>query len=92
MKKTITLITVLPVLLALLLAGCSPEDPDHPTNVTAPAGEQLFANYVAMGNSLTAGYMDSGLAESGQATSYPRLIAQVPENVKTRHTETKLIK
>ena len=35
----------------------------------------MFASYVAIGNSLTAGYMDSGLMQAGQANSYPQLIA-----------------
>jgi len=75
MKKLITLLTILPVLLALLLAGCSPDDPSHPT-IVAPTGTQLFANYVAMGNSLTSGFMDSGLSVDGQINSYPRLISK----------------
>jgi hypothetical protein len=34
-----------------------------------------FANYIAIGNSLTSGYMDGGLHIAGQTTSYPQLIA-----------------
>jgi hypothetical protein len=34
-----------------------------------------FSNYVAIGNSLTAGYMDGGLCLPGQMDSYPRQIA-----------------
>lgn len=75
MKKLITLFTVLPVLLAFLLAGCSVEDPVSSNALVAPAGEQLFSNYVAIGNSLTAGYMDSGLLINGQMNSYPSMIA-----------------
>jgi len=34
-----------------------------------------FTNYIAIGNSLTAGYMDGGLHMTGQNCSYPQLIA-----------------
>ena len=71
--KTILLKILGPaVVLGLLFAGCSLDDPDHPTTLQAPP---VFASYVAIGNSLTAGYMDSGLMQAGQANSYPQLIA-----------------
>jgi len=35
-----------------------------------------FSNYVAIGNSLTAGYADGGLYTDGQMNSYPNIIAQ----------------
>ncbi len=77
MKKLFTLFAVLPILLALLLAGCSVDDPDSSTDLVAPEGEQLFNDYVSIGNSLTAGFMDGGLVENGQANSYPQMIAGV---------------
>lgn len=75
MRKS--LIILLGVTLAgLLAAGCSL---DSPSNVTLdypqPTGAGLFANYVAVGNSLTAGFMDGGLIMTGQSTSYPQLVA-----------------
>ena len=76
MNATKQIKITLAILLALLAAGCTVDAPEHPTELVAPSGEQIFANYVAIGNSLTAGYMDSGLIMNGQATSYPRLIAQ----------------
>ncbi|RKZ11921.1 hypothetical protein DRQ50_12795 [bacterium] len=64
------------VLLALVVAGCSPSDPDKTQlNVTQPAGTAALTRYVAVGNSLTAGYMDSGLIMNGQMSSYPLQIA-----------------
>jgi len=71
MKKLFSIIAILPVLLGLLLAGCTMDDPDHPTGLTEAAGHK----YMSLGNSLTAGYMDSGLIQNGQVASYPRLIA-----------------
>ena len=58
--------------LGLGLAGCQ-------TNIDAPSaspGTLDFSSYVAVGNSLTAGYTDGGLYNSAQASSYPALLAQ----------------
>ena len=55
------------------LAACA-DDPD----VFAPeptAGEGLFDRYVAIGNSLTAGYQSGGINDSTQRESYAYLIA-----------------
>ena len=71
MKRFISIIAILPVLLALLLAGCTVSDPEHPSGLTGTTGHK----YMSLGNSLTAGYMDSGLIMNGQLASYPRLIA-----------------
>jgi hypothetical protein len=65
----------LPVLLALLASGCTVDDPSHPVGLQTPPQDGPFAAYVAIGNSLTAGYMDSGLVRAGQESSYPRLLA-----------------
>ncbi|HRX51579.1 MAG TPA: SGNH/GDSL hydrolase family protein [Candidatus Krumholzibacteria bacterium] len=75
MRKS--LIILLGAALAGLLAtGCDLEAPGHSTlSVEQPSGAAVFGNYVAVGNSLTAGFMDSGLILTGQATSYPQLIA-----------------
>jgi lysophospholipase L1-like esterase len=56
------------------LAGCQP---DIDANGPAPsAGSLDFTSYVAVGNSLTAGYSDGGLYNEVQAVSYPALLAQ----------------
>jgi len=58
--------------LPLLLLACSPKtDPDPAAN-----GEADFRRYVAVGGSLTAGYMDGGLYRASQLASYPNLLAQ----------------
>ena len=74
-KNFTKILVVLPVLLGLLLAGCTVEAPDSQT-LQAPEGQEIFAKYVALGNSLTAGFMDGGLAMPGQLGSYPNLIAR----------------
>lgn len=62
-------------LAALLLAGCSPDDPTKP-EYSRPTGTDALTRYVAIGNSLTAGFMDGGLAMPGQLDSFPAQIAR----------------
>lgn len=73
MKKYIKYIGVL----ALGIISCEPEfeNPvDEPGSFTN--GEADFTNYVALGNSLTAGYADNALYITGQENSYPNIMAQ----------------
>src|ERR1051325_5578705 len=55
----------------LSLAGCKP----HMDAPVASAGNLDFSRYVAVGNSLTAGYSDGSLYRSGQERSYPAILA-----------------
>jgi lysophospholipase L1-like esterase len=56
------------------LAGCQPDiDSNSPA---ASAGSANFTRYIAIGNSLTAGYEDGGLYLEGQQNSYPNILAQ----------------
>ncbi len=56
----------------VLFYGCNPE-----IDVPAPSsGGADFSKYIAVGNSLTAGYADNGLYADGQSQSFPALIAQ----------------
>ena len=48
--------------------GCS----DAPTGPVSP----LFTRYVALGNSITAGFHSGGIDDASQRTSYPALIAR----------------
>lgn len=63
-------------ILALGVVSCEPElensieDGELYTNGTAD-----FSNYVAVGNSLTAGYADGALYITGQQNSYPNILA-----------------
>ena len=70
MKKLLTSISMLALLLALLLAGCSLDDQADPTGtVNDPSPADASTPYVAIGNSLTAGFMDGGLISDGQLSS-----------------------
>ena len=65
----------------LLLAGCGynpPEPAQDPTNPRVPpvAGTADFSKYVAVGNSLTAGFMDNALYLEGQQNAYPVILAE----------------
>ncbi|HRO41812.1 MAG TPA: SGNH/GDSL hydrolase family protein [Flavipsychrobacter sp.] len=53
------------------LSACKPN-----LKVDAPNANGLdFSNYIAVGNSLTAGYTDGTLYRSGQINSYPNILA-----------------
>lgn len=71
LKKTS--ISVLALLLTLL-AGC--EDYNELELESIDSGSADYSNYVAVGNSLTAGYQNSSLYASGQAFSFPKQIAR----------------
>ena len=58
-------------LLGLGLAGCQPDI----ASPSLSAGSADFSRYIAIGNSLTAGYADGGLYREGQLTSYPSILA-----------------
>ncbi|MBQ4818643.1 G-D-S-L family lipolytic protein [Aquimarina sp. MMG016] len=63
--------------LALGLVACEPEF-DNPIDETTSftSGEADFSKYVALGNSLTAGFADNALYISGQENSYPNILAK----------------
>lgn len=58
---------------ALLAAACS--DPVDIVVPEDPAGGAIFARYVALGNSLTAGYQSAGISDSTQQESYAHIVA-----------------
>ncbi|WP_333810346.1 SGNH/GDSL hydrolase family protein [Flavobacterium sp.] len=66
------------IYLAVLAAGFASCEPEFENSVDAnySAGEADFTTYVAVGNSLTAGYMDGTVSRVGQTYSYPNLLAQ----------------
>jgi hypothetical protein len=58
----------------LSLAACINNDIPDPAPVIT-AGTADFTRYVAIGNSLAAGYTDGGLYNAGQQVAYPNLLA-----------------
>ncbi len=73
MKRRTRFILLQPLLLLLLfLSGCFNDEsllPPEPTN-------ELFKRYVAIGNSITAGYQSGGINATLQRQSYPNLLAR----------------
>ncbi|MGB0391681.1 MAG: G-D-S-L family lipolytic protein, partial [Salibacteraceae bacterium] len=67
MKKNLAIILVS----TLAIVSCKPEFDE----VTISGGTADFSNYVAIGNSLTAGYADNALYTSGQENSYPMILS-----------------
>ncbi|GAB2705523.1 outer membrane protein [Hymenobacter frigidus] len=59
-------------LLGLSLGSCKPDLENSPKS---SAGQADFSRYVAVGNSLTAGFGDNGLYLEGQLNSYPNILA-----------------
>jgi|SRR6476661_4928737 len=59
-------------LLGLVFSSCQPDIDDPKSS----AGQADFSRYIAVGNSLTAGYADNGLYLEGQQNSYPSILAQ----------------
>lgn len=66
------------IYLAILAAGFISCEPEFENEVDAnyTNGSADFSSYVAIGNSLTAGYMDGTMYKSGQMNSFPNLLAQ----------------
>ena len=78
MKKILALLAFF----GLFIISCSSDDnapidptPTEPTPENYTAGSADFSNYVAVGNSLTAGYSDGALFLDGQKASYPNMLA-----------------
>ncbi|WP_294818218.1 G-D-S-L family lipolytic protein [uncultured Flavobacterium sp.] len=66
------------IYLAILAAGfasCEPEFENELSNGNYSAGDADFSSYVAIGNSLTAGYMDGTVSRGSQSYSFPSILA-----------------
>jgi lysophospholipase L1-like esterase len=61
--------------LGTVVAACFSSDQDVLGPPTAPAS-QLFRSYVALGNSITAGFQSRGIVDATQRQSYALLLAQ----------------
>jgi lysophospholipase L1-like esterase len=57
----------------IVLAGC--ESKRSLLGPATPSGGDIFTSYVAIGNSITAGYQSGGINDSTQRQSYARLLA-----------------
>lgn len=66
----------LSVLAVLGLTACEPEFENEVTNGSYSAGEANFTSYVAIGNSLTSGYMDGTVSRVNQTYSFPNTLAK----------------
>lgn len=66
------------VLLLAVLASC--EEGKYDAEIVPPievvSGEADFSNFVAVGNSLTAGFADGALFKASQANAFPNLLAE----------------
>jgi len=74
MKNTIKIFALL---VAVGLVSCDPEfEQSVEDSGFYDSGSADFSNYVAVGNSLTAGYADNALYITGQENSYPNIMAE----------------
>ncbi|WP_299706674.1 SGNH/GDSL hydrolase family protein [uncultured Pontibacter sp.] len=72
MKKYFYKSSMLALMAGVFLTSCDPEI-DTPAS---SAGQADFTSYVAVGNSLSAGYADQGLSRAGQLSSVPAILAE----------------
>ena len=81
--------TIRAVASATLLGLAAACGDNGPTAVVPPAvaADPIFNSYVAIGNSLTAGYQSGGIDDSTQRLSYASLLAQA---MKTRYVYASL--
>lgn len=77
MKKFFHTSSLLALSAGMLLTSCDPEI-DAPAS---SAGQVDFSTYVALGNSLTAGFQDGAVYREGQLASYPAILADQFEAV-----------
>ncbi len=62
---------------SLSFAACNSDDSSTPVDeIPITAGSANFTTYVALGNSITAGFSDGALFMAGQENAYPNLLAQ----------------
>ena len=69
------------LLVSLTFVACNSNDetvinPNSSDGLPLTAGSADFSKYVAVGNSLCAGYSDNALFRAGQENSYPNILSQ----------------
>ncbi|WP_299990178.1 SGNH/GDSL hydrolase family protein [uncultured Pontibacter sp.] len=72
MKKFFFKSSALALMAGVFLTSCDP-DIDTPSS---SSGQADFTSYIAVGNSLSAGYADNGLTRAGQMASTPAILAE----------------
>jgi len=72
MKKNYVTKSLLALVAAGAIASCKPSLQEN----TPSNGQADFSRYIAVGNSLTAGYADGGLYLEGQQNSFPEILAR----------------
>jgi lysophospholipase L1-like esterase len=73
MLRLTTLTRVVATSALVALAACS--DNTKLLGPSTPVGGDIFKSYVALGNSITAGFQSNGIMDSTQRQSYARLLA-----------------
>ncbi len=68
--------TVAVLLISLGITACDTDFSDEVGDSDFSAGDADFTTFVALGDSLTAGYADSALYLHGQENSYPNILAE----------------
>jgi hypothetical protein len=63
------------ITLSLVASACSYEFPEPDASTIPSAGTADFTKTVAVGSSLTAGFMNGALYDAGQANSFPAILA-----------------
>lgn len=63
------------VLVSLTFVACNNNDDNAVADVPVTAGSANFTKYVALGNSITAGYSDGALFKACQSNAYPKLLS-----------------
>ena len=74
MKKIIVYLNIILFAGFLFMTSCNPNTEDN--NQKPGAGSADFTSYVAVGNSLTAGYADGALYTSGQKYGWANILSQ----------------
>lgn len=64
------------LLVSLSFVACNNDDDEVVETVPVTAGSADFSNYVALGNSLTAGYTDGALFVAGQQNSWTAILSR----------------
>lgn len=77
-RRSIVGRVVMSLAASALLAGCAMDDQQPLTlpGSDADLGNGLFDRYVALGNSITAGFQSAGINDSTQRQAYPVLLAR----------------